>query len=126
MQIMDFLVLTLVLTLSLWGPPAVRGACVDDDETAFFDEECRTSFRFSPDHVLPPDWGVLLDSYDFSGLVGTTTVQQWRTLDVDGINEAGVSTSSPQGIVSSTFALDIVRKFILFSGVRTEVLASTA
>ncbi len=91
---MDFLVLTLVLTLSLWGPPAVRGACVDDDETAFFDEECRTSFRFSPDHVLPPDWGILLDSYDFSALVGTTG-QQWRTLDIDGI-----STSTPQGIVS--------------------------
>ncbi len=94
-DIMDLLALTL-LTLSLWAPPAVRGACVDDDETAFFDDECRTSDRFSADHILPPDWGLLLDSYDFSGLVGTTTVQQWRTLDVDGINEAGISTSSPQ------------------------------
>ncbi len=91
MQIMELLALTL-LTLSLWAPPTVRGVCMDD-ETAFFDGQCRTDTLFVPEHVLPAAWGLLLDSYDFRSLVGTTG-QQWRTLDVDGISE------SIQGIVS--------------------------
>ncbi len=88
---MELLALTL-LTLALWPPPTVRGVCMDD-ETAFFDEQCRTDILFAPEHVLPSNWGLLLDSYDFSSLVGTTG-QQWRTLDVDGISQ------SNQGIVS--------------------------
>ncbi len=66
-----------------------------DDETSVFDSDCRTNFRFSPDHIFPDEWGILFDTYDFATLISTSGGSpQLRTLDVDG------SSTASQGQVS--------------------------
>ncbi len=45
-------------------------------------DQCRTSFRFSPDHILPPEWELMFDSYDYESLVGPVFLS--REFDNDG------------------------------------------
>ncbi len=45
-------------------------------------DQCRTSFRFSADHILPPEWKLLFDSYDYESLVGPVFLS--REFDNDG------------------------------------------
>ncbi len=49
-----------------------------------FDNICRTNFRFVNDHNFPNNWKILLDSYDYSNLIGN--VWESRDVDEDGLN----------------------------------------
>lgn len=83
-----------LLALSLWGCQ-VRAMCVDD-ETAQFDENCRTNFRFENDHIFPENWGLLHDSYDSESLLESSP-PLYSTLDVDGISTTSQGMWSQQG-----------------------------
>ncbi len=48
-------------------------------------DQCRTSFRFAPDHndiLIPPEWELMFDSYDYESLVGPVFLS--REFDNDG------------------------------------------
>ena len=45
-------------------------------------DQCRTSSRFSPDHIPPPEWELMFDSYDYESLVGPVFLS--REFDNDG------------------------------------------
>ena len=60
-------------------PPDPHGYCIsqgvdncapEDRRITSSVDQCRTSFRFSPDHNLPTEWELLFDSYDYESLVG--------------------------------------------------------
>ncbi len=89
---MKLFTVSLLALCSLWGPSSVKGACMDD-ETAMFDNDCRTNFRFVDDHDFPNEYSILFDNYDFSTLLSSSS-GELRGLDVDE-----VSTTS-QGMVS--------------------------
>ncbi len=45
-------------------------------------DQCRTSSRFSLDHILPPEWELMFDSFDYESLVGPVFLS--REFDNDG------------------------------------------
>ncbi len=75
-----------------YQPPDPHGYCIDSqgvDNCAPEDrlvtsstDQCRTSFRFSPDHILPPEWELMFDSFDYESLVGPVFLS--REFDNDG------------------------------------------
>ena len=69
----------IILTLLVWE---VMSDCINPD-TAMFESECRTNPRFIQEHILPPNWGLMLDSRDFRNLVEDRD-PAWELRDVDG------------------------------------------
>ncbi|XP_064385048.1 sushi, von Willebrand factor type A, EGF and pentraxin domain-containing protein 1-like isoform X4 [Halichondria panicea] len=75
-------------------PPDPHGYCISQgvDNCAPKDrlvtsstDQCRTSFRFAPDHndiLIPPEWELMFDSYDYESLVGPVFLS--REFDNDG------------------------------------------
>ena len=74
-------------------PPDPHGYCIDsqlgvdncapeDRQITSSIDQCRNSFRFSPDHILPPEWELMFDSYDYESLVGPVFLS--REFDNDG------------------------------------------
>ena len=72
-------------------PPDLNGYCISQgvDNCAPKDrlitsptDQCRTSFRFRADHILPPEWELIFDSYDYESLVGPVFLS--REFDNDG------------------------------------------
>ena len=72
-------------------PPDPHGYCISQgvDNCAPEDrlvtsptDQCRTSFRFSTDHNLPPEWELMFDSFDYESLVGPVFLS--REFDNDG------------------------------------------
>ncbi len=45
-------------------------------------DQCQTNFRFTRDHILPPEWELMFDSYDYESLVGSVFLS--REFDNDG------------------------------------------
>ena len=69
-----------VLALFVWE---VTSDCINPD-TAMFESECRrirTNPYFAPKQ--PPNWGLMLDSFDFQNLVDNSN-PAWVLRDVDG------------------------------------------
>ena len=69
----------IILALLVWE---VMSDCINPD-TAMFESKCRTDPRFALEHVLPPNWGLMLDSHDFQNLVADSN-PAWELRDVDG------------------------------------------
>ncbi len=76
-------------------PPDPHGYCISSqgvDNCAPEDrlvsspiDLCHTSFRFTPDHndiLIPPEWELMFDSYDYESLVGPVFLS--REFDNDG------------------------------------------
>ena len=53
--------------------------CAPDD----FNVVCRNSSRFAPEHILPDEWELMLDSHDYQNLIQDTS-PAWVIRDVDG------------------------------------------
>ncbi len=73
-------------------PPVTHGYCInsqgvdncapEDRQITSSTDQCRTSFRFRADHILPPEWELMFDSYDYESLVGPVFLS--REFDNDG------------------------------------------
>ena len=59
----------------------VNGLCVCSPDD--FNADCRTNPRFAPEHVLPDEWELMLDSHDYQNLIQDTN-PAWVVRDVDG------------------------------------------
>ena len=58
-------------------------------------DDCRTNERFALDHILPEEWELMFDSYDYQDLLELGTVFLNREFDNDG---AGVSNKTAGNI----------------------------
>ncbi len=72
-------------------PPDPHGYCIshgvdncapEDRLVSSPTDQCHTSFRFTRDHILPPEWELMFDSYDYESLVGPVFLS--REFDNDG------------------------------------------
>ena len=60
--------------------PCVPGV---DNSVCDYDRNCRTNPRFAPEHVLPDEWELMLDSHDYQNLIEDSS-PVWVIKDVDG------------------------------------------
>ncbi len=78
-------------------PPDPHGYCISqgvdncapEDRLVGFSsiDKCRTNSILAPDHILPPEWELMFDSYDYESLMGSVFLS--REFDNDG--NVGVS-----------------------------------
>ncbi len=80
-------------------PPDPHGYCISqgvdncapEDRLVVFSSssinKCRTNLLFASDHILPPEWELMFDSYDYESLMGSVFLS--REFDNDG--NVGVS-----------------------------------
>ena len=78
----------------------VNGLCVCSPDD--FNADCRTNPRFAPEHILPDEWELMLDSHDYQNLIQDTN-PAWIRRDVDGDG----------GQVSYAYILDTIHPFLL-------------
>ncbi len=92
---MNLWILALVVQVSALvpacQPPDTHGYCIsqgvdncapEDRRIISSSDECRTSSRFTPEHILHPEWELMFDSYDYESLVGSVFLS--REFDNDG------------------------------------------
>ena len=63
----------------------VDNCAPEDQRITSSTDQCRTSFRFAPDHndiLIPLNWELMFDSYDYESLVGPVFLS--REFDNDG------------------------------------------
>ncbi len=77
-------------------PPDTHGYCIsqsvdncapEDRLVSSPNDQCRTDTLLAPDHILPLEWELMFDSYDYPSLVDSVFLS--REFDNDG--DSGVS-----------------------------------
>ncbi len=72
-------------------PPDPHGYCTsqgvdncapEDRLVSSPNDQCRTNSRFTSDHILPPEWELMFDSYDYESLDESVFLS--REFDNDG------------------------------------------
>ncbi len=50
-------------------------------------DQCRTDSRYTADHILPPEWELMFDSYDYESLMGSVFLSREFDNDGDGVSQ---------------------------------------